>query len=628
MSYQSSYTSSEMQARLEKAQFDDAVAKGFGKDKATFDSRLARAAVVVDLDHTPTTTDLQFSNGTGYVDFVPGDQARVQDIDGYVFYQLQEITEEGEAVWATPSSIEATPKETVNIQINSNQSQPDAALNGIELTLSYGDAEKKLTWNGTILTENIPADESYKITFPAVEGYKTPAEVNYIAEDKNVRQVTATYNTEVISVTLSSEDSSSVIGQQVTINGTQHTYQGTAISQKIPYDTVYKVSVNAKDGYSTPAEVEYTASQPTRSLDMQYKVIRTNTITINQTISDPASMISGDVNGEVIQEIRNNSHRVVAKKTADGQVTYCRLMDSDGTKYYDGTDASTDITQYDVFMKMPDFWYKGTEGDTVDISFSISEPDDASNWVKWDSNTLIGVYEAYLNGTQFQSISGVQSSGNLTNAQARQYARNKGTGYQIVDWQMHCVMGILFYAKYGNTNSQAICGSGTNSYQKATGQTNSLGMVDTTSSNGNSMSINFWGLENWWGNKYECMDGLTATAQNQEQVTEPDPTATRTLNWYYTMGFGRYLKFGKYCDLCCTTSDVGSDSTYWCDYNSGPSASGQVARRSYSFSYSSGGVSYAYAGYSASNTDAYLGARLSFRGTSVEASSVSAFRAL
>lgn len=618
-----------MQARLEKAQFDDATSKGFSKSKEMFDSRLARVPVVVNFDHVPTTSDLQFSNGSENVDFIPGDQVRVKDMDGYVFYQLREITEEGEAIWATPSSIEATPKETVNIQINSNQSQPDEALNGIEITLSYGDAEKKLTWNGTILTENIPADESYKITFPSVEGYKTPAEVNYIAEDKNVRQVTATYNTEVITVTLSSEDSSSVNGQQVTINGTQHTYQGSAITQKIPYDTVYKVSVNEKSGYSTPAEQEFTASQASRSVNMQYKVIKTNTITINQTISDPSSIISGDVNGEVIQEIRNKSHRVVAKKTGDGEVTYCRLMDSDGTKYYDGTDASSDIRQYDVFMKMPDFWYKGTEGNTVQIDFSISKPDNEGDWVKWDGNTMIGVYEANYDSTNgLRSISGVESTGSILQANFKSYAAARGTGYQIVDWQMHCVMGILFYAKYGNTNSQAICGSGTNSYTKKTGQTNSLGMNDTTSSNGNSMSINFWGLENWWGNKYEWIEGMESTAKDTMQVISPDPTATRTLNWPCDGSWGKKLKFGKYCDLNKTIANDASDSTYYCDANYGPNASGRVALRSSRYSGTGGGVSCAYASRTSSYPDAGGGARLSFRGTSVEASSVSAFRSL
>lgn len=75
------------------------------------------------------------------------------------------------------------------------------------------------------------------------------------------------------------------------------------------------------------------------------------------------------------------------------------------------------------------------------------------------------------------------------------YARNRGVGYSLVKWKHHSIICFLFYALYGTTNSQAICGSGESSYN-TTGATDSLGMEDTTTSNGNSRGINFWGLEN------------------------------------------------------------------------------------------------------------------------------------
>lgn len=337
-------------------------------------------------------------------------------------------------------------------------------------------------------------------------------------------------------------------------------------------------------------------------------------IYIDQTISDPAGMISGDVNGECIQWIRNNSHRYVTQSFDETNgITLKQLDDTDGTKYADGTDASTDITEKDVFMKMPDFWYYGTEGDNVEIHFTNGMPSDPDNWVKWDGNTLIGVYEANY-GTELRSISGVASTGDISQSQFKSHAAAKGTGYQIVDWQMHCVMGILFYAWYGNTNSQVVCGSGTNSYTKETGQTNFLGMTDTDSTNGNTMSINFWGLENWWGNKFEWMEGMESTAKDTMQVISPDPTATRTLSWPYDGSWGKKLKFGKYCDLNKTIADDASDSTYYCDINYGSDASSRVALRSYSDSFTSGGVSFASADDTASGMSANYGARLCYRG--------------
>jgi hypothetical protein len=85
---------------------------------------------------------------------------------------------------------------------------------------------------------------------------------------------------------------------------------------------------------------------------------------------------------------------------------------------------------------------------------------------------------------------------------------------------------VLYYALYGNTNCQATIGSGTDSYTKNTGTTNSLGMRDTSASKtGNSNSINFLGLENWWGNKYEFIDNVVfnrSSASYKYTISEDD----------------------------------------------------------------------------------------------------------
>lgn len=214
-------------------------------------------------------------------------------------------------------------------------------------------------------------------------------------------------------------------------------------------------------------------------------------IHIDQTQTDPAKMITGDVRGKTITSIKEGSNCFVMKPEGDSWGLY-RLSKTSRTQYADGTDASADIKQYDVMMRLPEFWYRGTEGDQVDIYFETTQPSDPENWVHWDGNVLIRCYEANYDSTNgLRSISGVQSSDKISLVDFKAYAEAKGKGFQLVDWQMHCIMVILFYAWYGNTNAGAICGIGTNSGEKETGQTDSLGMTDTTAENGNSMSINF-----------------------------------------------------------------------------------------------------------------------------------------
>lgn len=357
----------------------------------------------------------------------------------------------------------------------------------------------------------------------------------------------------------------------------------------------------------------------------------TNVIRIDQTISDPYKMISGDVNGNVIKWIRQNSHRVLAKKTAEGKVTYCRLNDNNSNQYYDGSAAKLDGSEGDVMLILPAFSYCGTEGDNVDITFS-KKPFD--NSVEWDSNILIGVYESVMSGNKAYSRSGVKSTGRISQRDWGTYAAARGKGYQRVDWQMHCVLGCLYYAMYGNTDCQSTIGKGTKSYQKITGETDALGMTDTVAGgNGDSGSVNFWGLENWWGNKFEWMeDDLVDPFFKSFTIYDPVTKGTRLIPFKYLNGrFVKKMKFGRYLDLINTEDDDqrATDSTSYCDYQYWPdSGSTRVVRRSYSSSYTSGGVACADAFYDSSYTDSYFGSRLAFRGECTEETNVTTFKSL
>ena len=355
----------------------------------------------------------------------------------------------------------------------------------------------------------------------------------------------------------------------------------------------------------------------------------TNVIRINQTISDPYKMISGDVNGEVIKWIRENSHRVLAKKTGDGKVTYCRLDDANSNYYHDGSDAILDGTEGDVFVKLPTFYYYGTEGDNIELHFAKEKLDD--NYIEWDTNILIGAYESYNSGSKCYSRSGVESTQSVSQANWKSYAKARGTGYQLVDWQMHCVLGCLYYAMYGNTNCQATIGAGTSSYKKVNGQTDALGMTDTkASTNGNSQSINFWGLENWWGNKYEWMkeDNIGANMSTYDPVTKGSRNvAVPDYVGYYL----KKMKFGKYLDLIASSDDPknGGDSVGYCDYQYwNKTSTSRVVRRSLIYSLAFGGVAYADADSDASYTNSGCGSRLAFRGECTEEPNVSTFKSL
>lgn len=314
------------------------------------------------------------------------------------------------------------------------------------------------------------------------------------------------------------------------------------------------------------------------------------TLRLNQTISDPTKMVTGEFGKDgdpatnVVSWIRANSHRYVGNYDAEQGMLLRQLDDNNSELYADGSDASEDIKGTnggDVFMKMPDFWFKGVNVDgnvdIVDIHFSAEEPTD-EGWTKWDGNTLIGAYKAVAEDTgnnksgALFSRSGLTPSVSISQLNFKAKARNKSIGndhFQIVTYEAHQVMALLYLAYYGNLNGQEVIGAGTSSYPKVTGQTNVDGMNDTIDEN--SRSINFWGLENWWGDIYEIMDNILTEdgSSSNGVVTIRDyggylvrrVTGCPTVNREITK-----MRLGEILDMIPkTTSSNSNFNTYYCD---------------------------------------------------------------
>lgn len=319
------------------------------------------------------------------------------------------------------------------------------------------------------------------------------------------------------------------------------------------------------------------------------KYFRT-TILLDQTITDPATMITKVYDDGGISQIRLNSHRYVCK-LVDGVMQAKQLQDNNGTLYLDGTAADLTGAEGDVMMKLPVFYYRARseETDKWFIDFVYGEMPDESYKV-WDGKDFIGVYEAYVSSNNVYSRSGVASTGSVSQANFKTYARNRGEGYTLVKWKHHCIMAFLFYAEYLNTNSQAICGAGTDSYTKTNGQTDLLGMEDTSADvNGNVQSINYFGLENWWGNKEEFIDNATFDNASSVEIIE-DNGSSRLALIGNTSGWVKSLIVSS--ELDATPYVVGASATSgYCDYFYA-GAEGHILARSYDALSANGGITH------------------------------------
>ncbi len=274
------------------------------------------------------------------------------------------------------------------------------------------------------------------------------------------------------------------------------------------------------------------------------------------------------------------------------------------------------------------------------------EPD----WVE-AQECLVGVYEAVLKDDLLHSISGSVSTGSVSQADFKVYAKNVGNGFQLIDWEMHKNVGNLFFAKYGERDSQGICGYGTETYTRTNGNTNICGMNDTFSNPEdptaksaytwndkeagtikNISSPSVMGYENWQGNKLEWLEKIDFCKKSVDYkyVIELPDGSTRSIQGLKISGSYLYsisVVHGRYMDTICAREGASSTSHYHdATYQNGTTA--RVVARSYCFAIAYGGVSYANANYGSAYVSAYYGSRLAFRGNIKWASSVNNFRSI
>lgn len=345
---------------------------------------------------------------------------------------------------------------------------------------------------------------------------------------------------------------------------------------------------------------------------------------------------------------------------ADGNVVK-RMKATSESGILDGMYCFTDIPEdavslvFTIVTAAPFDYVLLTKSDKIEAI----EPD----WVEHEE-CLTGVYEAYLKDDFLYSISGVGSTASVSQADFRVYARNRGTGFQLVDWEMHKDVGNLFFAKYGGRDSQGICGPGTHTYTRIMGASNATGMQDTTANadgswykqtlssdgtyypSGNAYvlknegdetrtAINspvVMGYENWYGNKAEWVDNVgfcTNAVDYKWDIGLPDGTTREVQGAKYSGAhfYPRCVIHGRCMDTMVALSG-GSTSTHYHDSTYQNASKGRVVYRSYSRANSYGGVSYANAHSDSSSTYTSIGSRLAFRGKIVVAQSVAAYKAI
>ena len=596
---------------------------------ASLDGKFAETPT---LSAKPTENTLTYKSGEVTRSFSIGQQCRVYDTENkkYVFYQLYDITADNKADWQIAGSDGSAFSETAKITLSSNQGVGDMSLIGVVVTIKYSGSQTDLVWNGAELSATIPMSVEYQVICGSASGYLVPDEQTYLAIGGNKRQISLVYSTEKVTVNISTNDSADCSGRTVQVVNTANSQivgsgKGSSVVIKVPFGISYKVKVDDFPGYLTPQEQIYTANSAARSASFQYEKIVDASIVFDKSISDPSN-ITGEVNSGVLATILSKFRRCLCKKTANGEVTISYLKDTDSNYYADGTSAKLDGTEGDVMVDFPEFYYKHEKIDTNKFRYRFAEYN-VDGTFKHVPRSLVGAYKAYQTGSKLYSRSGVVPTTNTTYTNFASYATARGTGYQLIDFQQHCVIAFMLYAKYGNRNLQAVLGAGGATYNPATttGTTNQKGNRDTAKET--SGYVNGLGIEGVFGGQYEWTQGVSIQGRIWT-ITDPDG-ATRTVNAHTSDGWitGVAAEAGPFFDMV-PTAVGGSETTHYSDYYYQTSGGPFCLMRCCHSSVTNGGVAYSYACHAASDSSTNIGSRLAFRGVVREAQSVNAFKAL
>lgn len=302
------------------------------------------------------------------------------------------------------------------------------------------------------------------------------------------------------------------------------------------------------------------------------------------------------------------------------------LNPNDFTKFANGTAA--DITSGNAGDVMIEFPRRGltmtTVGNTLTIRMT-DNPDDANfkyyahqRGTAKKTNFYLGAYKGHNLSSKLRSLSGKTPTASQTIGAFRTQARANGSGYDQSGFYQLMYRQCMFVLKYKELNSQLKVGMGNvSSSLKSTGTTNTRGMTWGSTSTTEQMKL--FGIEDFWGNIWEWIDGIATDASWNMFTNTSNFQDDGKGSGYMNNGQGVTSNTGGWMSKPQGKTETGflekevggSETTYFSD--SAHLYGGYVAKFGGSWSNGSGAGAFSlYVSYSASYSKSDVGGRLMY----------------
>ena len=275
-----------------------------------------------------------------------------------------------------------------------------------------------------------------------------------------------------------------------------------------------------------------------------------------------------------------------AGKTATASVgTVAGHSDFDNCYPWSGIHRET-LSTGDVMVKIPKFWFQRYRwgnveyikiADKATAGFAL-HPAFKHGGVECD-HIYVGAYKTSSNN---KSVTGASPQANQTRATFRSNAKNKGTGWSLIDISALSAIQMLMLVEFSDNNMQSRIGRGycdNNSAAIKTGTCDSVpNLTGRPAGTDGKVDVVWRGIEGFWGNVWEWVDGLNVnngtyyvcndiskyadnTATNYEQLSYTGAT-----NWSDAYITEEGLDTGNNPHVIMPkAAGSGSESTYVCD---------------------------------------------------------------
>ena len=305
--------------------------------------------------------------------------------------------------------------------------------------------------------------------------------------------------------------------------------------------------------------------------------------------------------------------------------TRMRNFESDGTPGAWQDEEGFTLTDKDVMVYFPKCWIKLTVDTNYITKYISTDEYDGFVYAPW-SEEYLARYET-SNNNQSRSGKTVQVSQSIVTM--RTNARAKGAGWQLYDLPVWHAMQWLFVVEYKDYDCQTLIGNGISntSAKHQTGETDAMeyhtGRVAGTDGN---TAVQYRYIENPWGNVWEWLDGYNEISRvpyvcwdRDNYQSDVTTGYTKIYDGWSSNIYGRGIKSTiinedmPWCDGI-PKEKGGSDTTYIPDYMDVGYSGNRVASVSGNWSYGTlCGLWCFFAAYCSSDTDSYVGSRLTYK---------------